>query len=66
MKAAVVETPGQIPKYMEFIDPVSENGYELISVRAAALSHFTKARASGTHYSADGIFPAVVGADGVG
>jgi NADPH:quinone reductase-like Zn-dependent oxidoreductase len=45
---------------------VAKEGEELISVRAAALSHFTKRRASGSHYSADGIFPAVAGADGVG
>lgn len=66
MKAAVVETAGQTPRYREFINPVHKSGSELISVRAAALSHFTRARASGAHYSADGIFPAVVGADGVG
>ena len=66
MKAAVVETAGNTPRYGEFIDPIYESGSELISVRAAALSPFTKARASGAHYSADGVFPAVVGADGVG
>jgi NADPH:quinone reductase-like Zn-dependent oxidoreductase len=66
MKAAVINGPGQKPQYADFSDPVAGDGEELISVRAAALSHFTKGRASGAHYSADGIFPAVVGADGVG
>jgi NADPH:quinone reductase-like Zn-dependent oxidoreductase len=66
MKAAVVNGPGQKPQYTDFPEPVAEEGEELISVRAAALSHFTKGRASGAHYSADGMFPAVVGADGVG
>jgi NADPH:quinone reductase-like Zn-dependent oxidoreductase len=33
---------------------------------AAALTQFTKGRASGAHYSSDRAFPAVVGADGVG
>lgn len=39
---------------------------ELISVRASALSQFSKSRASGSHYSSDGGFPAVAGSDGVG
>jgi NADPH:quinone reductase-like Zn-dependent oxidoreductase len=66
MKAAVVNGPGQKPRYTDFPDPVAKEGEERISVRAAALSHFTKSRASGAHYSAHGIFPAVAGADGVG
>ncbi len=66
MKAAVVNEPGQKPQYTDFPEPLAKKGEELISVRAAALSHFTKGRASGAHYSADGIFPAVAGADGVG
>jgi NADPH:quinone reductase-like Zn-dependent oxidoreductase len=35
-------------------------------VTAAPLSHVTKARASGTHYSASAAFPFVAGLDGVG
>jgi NADPH:quinone reductase-like Zn-dependent oxidoreductase len=35
-------------------------------VHASAISNLTKARASGSHYSADGVFPAVAGTDGVG
>jgi NADPH:quinone reductase-like Zn-dependent oxidoreductase len=66
MKAAVVSEPGQKPQYTDFPEPVAKEGEELISVRAAALSHFTKSRASGAHYSADGMFPAIAGADGVG
>jgi NADPH:quinone reductase-like Zn-dependent oxidoreductase len=66
MKAAIVESAGQTPRYGNFPDPVRESGSELISVRAAALTHLTKGRASGAHYSADAIFPAVVGVDGVG
>jgi NADPH:quinone reductase-like Zn-dependent oxidoreductase len=66
MKAAVVNEQGQKPQYTDFPEPVAREGEKLISVRAAALSHFTKGRASGAHYSADGMFPAVAGADGVG
>ncbi|QMV19945.1 zinc-binding dehydrogenase [Granulicella sp. 5B5] len=66
MKAAVVYGPGQTPQYADFPNPTPSAGEELITVHASALSHFTKGRASGSHYSSDGVFPAVVGADGVG
>jgi NADPH:quinone reductase-like Zn-dependent oxidoreductase len=39
---------------------------EVITVSASALSQFSKSRSSGTHYSSEGAFPAVAGADGVG
>lgn len=66
MKAAVINGPDQKPRYLDFPEPAAKEGELLISVRAAALSHFTKARATGAHYSADGMFPAVAGVDGVG
>jgi NADPH:quinone reductase-like Zn-dependent oxidoreductase len=66
MKAAVVKGPGQKPQYTDFSEPTAKEGEELIFVRASALSPVTKARASGSHYSSDGQFPAVAGTDGVG
>jgi NADPH:quinone reductase-like Zn-dependent oxidoreductase len=66
MKAAVVYGPRQTPHYADFPEPVAGEGEVLISVRAAALSHLTKGRASGEHYSADGVYPFVVGVDGLG
>lgn len=66
MKAAVVYGPGQKPQYADFPEPTAKEGEELITVHAAALSPFTKGRASGTHYSSAGMFPAVAGSDGVG
>jgi len=66
MKAAVVNRPGQKPRYANFSEPTAKEGEELIFVRASALSQLTKSRASGTHYSADGHFPAVAGIDGAG
>jgi NADPH:quinone reductase-like Zn-dependent oxidoreductase len=66
MKAAIVTAAGKIPIYADFDDPVAKEGEEIISVRAAALSNLTKSRASGAHYSASGVFPAVAGTDGVG
>ena len=66
MNAAVVNVLGQNPQYQSFADPVAEEGELLIKVRAAGLHPIVKARASGTHYSSDGIMPVVPGVDGVG
>jgi NADPH:quinone reductase-like Zn-dependent oxidoreductase len=57
---------GRTPVYGDFKDPVPESGEVLITVSTAALSNLTKGRASGTHYSASGRPPFVVGVDGVG
>jgi len=66
MKAAVVTAAGKTPIYSDFPTAIAKAGEELISVRASALSQFTKSRASGSHYSSDGCFPLIAGADGVG
>jgi len=66
MKAAVVTAAGKRPVYGEFDTPIAKTGQELIAVRASALSQFSKSRASGSHYSSGGGFPAVAGSDGVG
>jgi NADPH:quinone reductase-like Zn-dependent oxidoreductase len=66
MKAAVITAAGKAPVYGDFDTPIAKAGEELISVRASALSQFARSRASGSHYSSDGDFPAVVGSDGIG
>jgi NADPH:quinone reductase-like Zn-dependent oxidoreductase len=66
VKAAVVTGPGKVPVYREFEPPLAIAGEELISVRASALSEFSRSRASGSHYSSNGGYPAVAGSDGVG
>jgi NADPH:quinone reductase-like Zn-dependent oxidoreductase len=66
MKAAVVFEAGKAPVFADFERPVARAGEELIAVKAAALTHFTKSRASGAHYSASGALPAIAGSDGVG
>jgi NADPH:quinone reductase-like Zn-dependent oxidoreductase len=66
MKAAVVMAAGKAPVYGDFDAPVAEAGEGLISVRASALTQFSKSRASGSHYTSGGGFPAVAGSDGVG
>jgi NADPH:quinone reductase-like Zn-dependent oxidoreductase len=66
MKAAIVVEAGQAPIYGDFKDPVPATGQSLIRVTAAPISHLTKSRASGTHYSSDNTFPFIPGVDGTG
>jgi threonine dehydrogenase-like Zn-dependent dehydrogenase len=69
MKAGVIYQRGEMPQYTDFPEPVAQNDDELlITVRAAAIKHFDKGRASGKHYSTKGnIHQAkVIGGDGVG
>jgi NADPH:quinone reductase-like Zn-dependent oxidoreductase len=66
MKAGIITAAGSIPVYGDFKEPVASQGRELITVTASALSHFSKSRSSGSHYSSDGVFAVVAGADGVG
>jgi NADPH:quinone reductase-like Zn-dependent oxidoreductase len=66
MKAAVVKAPSSNPMYGDFEKPLARDGFTIVHVKASALSQLTKARASGSHYSADGAFPAIAGTDGVG
>jgi NADPH:quinone reductase-like Zn-dependent oxidoreductase len=66
MKAAIVTELGKPPIYADFTEPVAGDGEVVIDVTAAPLSHVTRYRASGTHYSSAGSLPFVVGLDGVG
>ena len=66
MKAAVVLRAGRAPVYVDFDEPEPAPGETRIAVTAAAVSHVTKSRASGGHYSSAGQFPVVAGIDGVG
>ena len=66
MKAAIVEQAGHAPVFGNFADPAPAPGMRVVRVTASAISHVTKSRASGAHYSADGALPLVPGIDGVG
>lgn len=66
MKAAIVVEAGKLPIYGDFREPVPAERDASITVTAAALSHITKARASGVHYSSSEALPFVVGVDGTG
>jgi NADPH:quinone reductase-like Zn-dependent oxidoreductase len=66
MKAAIIRELGKAPVFADFNEPLAGDGEILIDVTAAPLSHVTRYRASGTHYSSAGSLPFVVGLDGVG
>ncbi len=66
MKAAIVKAPKSSPVYGDFPEPIGRDGFTIVHVKASALSHLTKSRASGSHYSSNGAFPAVAGTDGAG
>jgi NADPH:quinone reductase-like Zn-dependent oxidoreductase len=66
MKAAVVVEAGKPPVYDDFQDPVAAPGKHVIRVTASSISHVTRSRASGRHYSSRGELPFVAGVDGTG
>ena len=67
MKVALITMAGQAtPVYADFAKPSPRQGQCLVQVTASAISHVTKSRASGVHYSADGAVPFIPGIDGVG
>jgi len=70
MKAAVIDQRGGMPQYTTgFPEPAVQNERErMISVKAAAIKHIDRSRASGKHYSASGDLgqAKVIGGDGVG
>lgn len=66
MKAAIVTESGQPPVYGDFREPAPAPGQSLIRVSASSLSHITRNRAAGSHYSSDGALPFIPGIDGTG
>lgn len=66
MKAAVIETLGEAPRYADFAEPEIEGSEEIVSVEVASLKQLDRAIAAGTHYSSPKALPVVAGTDGVG
>lgn len=68
MKAAIMYQNRALPAYAEVPDPITTEDDELlVTVKAVAIKHYDKGRASGKHYSADapGENGRIVGGDGV-
>lgn len=66
MKAAVITSFDQLPRYEDFAEPCAKGRDEVpVTVLAAALHHLTMAKATGKHYSGSAALPLVPGVDGV-
>jgi NADPH:quinone reductase-like Zn-dependent oxidoreductase len=65
MKAAVLHTLGQRPRFEDFPDPEPGPGEVRVHVRAASLKNVERAMASGSHYDSHRELPAICGVDGV-
>ena len=67
MKAAVIYKRGDLPQYVDIPEPTQNEGGILVTVKAVAIKHLDKSKASGTHYSSDKPKEGgkVVGGDGV-
>ena len=68
MKAAVMYRKGELPQYTEVPEPVAQSDEEiLVTVKAVAIKHVDRSRASGNHYSIDAPKETgrVIGGDGV-
>lgn len=67
MKAAVVTTFGEAPRYTDAPDPSATRENELVvDILAAALAPRVRSQAAGSHYSGAGELPLIPGIDGVG
>lgn len=68
MKAAVIYQKGELPQYIDFAEPIAQNENEvLVTVKAVAIKHLDKSKASGKHYSSEVAREGgrVIGGDGV-
>jgi NADPH:quinone reductase-like Zn-dependent oxidoreductase len=67
MKAAVVSSFGEPPRYQEFPAPASVGEHDmLVDVIASGLHPRVRSQANGSHYTSTGELPLVPGVDGVG
>lgn len=67
MKAAVVHSYDEPPRYQDFPDPVAaaDKGQLLVDVVAAALHPRVRSQANGSHYTSNGELPLIPGIDAV-
>lgn len=68
MKAAVIYQKGEMPQYVDFPEPAPQNNDALlVTVKAVAIKHLDKSKASGKHYSSNELPDTgrIAGGDGV-
>jgi len=66
MKAAVIHTFGQPPRFEDFPEPTAGVGEVSVAVRAAGLHPLVRAQASGSLSGSTNLFSRIPGVDGVG
>jgi NADPH2:quinone reductase len=65
MKAAVLHSLGEPPRFEDSRDPHPSSDEVKVRVKAASLKNIDKAMASGSHYDSYPELPVVCGIDGV-
>lgn len=66
MKAAVLHTLGEPPRFEDFPEPQPGQDEVLVRIKAASLKNIDRLMASGSHYDSHRQLPVVCGIDGVG
>src|SRR2546427_1721277 len=66
MKAAVLHSLGEPPRFEDFRDPYPRSDEVRVLVKAASLKNIDKDMARGSHYDRYAELPVVCGIDGVG
>src|SRR3989442_10849257 len=66
MKAAVLHSLGEPPRFEDFRDPYPRSDEVKVLVKAASLKNIDKEMARGSHYDRYAELPVVCGIDGVG
>jgi NADPH2:quinone reductase len=66
MKAAVLHSFGEPPRFESFAEPTLGDEEVLVHVSAAALNPSTRLLASGQHYASPQTLPSVCGVEGIG
>jgi NADPH:quinone reductase-like Zn-dependent oxidoreductase len=66
VKAAVVDSLEEGPRFADFDDPVAAEGETLIEVTAAGLHPLVRVLATGQHYASQNSLPMIAGFDGTG
>jgi NADPH2:quinone reductase len=66
MKAAVLHTPGDVPRFEDVPEPKPAEGQEIVQVTACPLTNLDRMLAAGTHFASAGRLPAVCGVAAVG
>ncbi len=65
MKAAIIDSPHERPRYGDFPEPSPAEGRQIVELVAAGVHAIVRALAAGRHYGSDGRWPLIPGIDAV-